>query len=464
MATLALDQKLARTLQNAGYTGRISEQLARRLGRPVSEPLANLGRALFFDTILGIHNDNSCAGCHSPLRGFGDTQPIAIGVDNNGIVGPGRTGPRNERRAPSVLNTAFYPRLMWNTRFESLSGDPFNNRKGFRFPDPEADTLSYLPHLLTAQAFLPVTSQYEMAGFDLFLEDQHNEMRAELVKRLNGIANYKLLFGQLFPQVRAGKPITYDMVGTAIAEFEFTLTRANAPLDRFARGNRGAMTIAQKQGALLFFGKAGCVACHQVRGQANEMFSDFQNHNIGVPQVHPLPTNTNFDDFDGPGQNEDYGRANVTGKAEDRYKFRTSPLRNVGLNPFFFHNGAFDRLDDAIAHHLDARRSALSYTTAGRLPDDVIGPTADVTADVLAGLESPTLLPQPIVLTRGEFHDLVDFVRCGLLDADAKPQKLAALIPSSVPSGRPVLTFSELRVPSGSTPINTARARRASRK
>jgi hypothetical protein len=33
-------------------------------------------------------------------NGFGDTQPIAIGVDNNGIVGPGRTGPRNQRRSP----------------------------------------------------------------------------------------------------------------------------------------------------------------------------------------------------------------------------------------------------------------------------------------------------------------------------------------------------------------------------
>src|SRR5256885_6629919 len=101
IATLALDQKLAKTLQSAGFTGRAGEQLTKRLGRPLSEPLANLGRALFFDTVLGLHNDNACAGCHSPLRGFGDTQPIAIGVDNNGIVGPRRTGPRNQRRAPS---------------------------------------------------------------------------------------------------------------------------------------------------------------------------------------------------------------------------------------------------------------------------------------------------------------------------------------------------------------------------
>ena len=64
--------------------------------------------------------------------GFGDTQSIAIGIDNNGIVGPGRTGPRNQRRSPMVLNAAFYPALMWNSRFAALSTDPFDNRLGFQ--------------------------------------------------------------------------------------------------------------------------------------------------------------------------------------------------------------------------------------------------------------------------------------------------------------------------------------------
>ena len=33
-------------------------------------------------------------------------------------------------------------------------------------------------------------------------------------------------------------PITFDMFAAAIAEFEFSLTFANAPIDRFARGER----------------------------------------------------------------------------------------------------------------------------------------------------------------------------------------------------------------------------------
>ena len=54
------------------------------------------------------------------------------------------------------------------------------------------------------------------------------------------------------------------MFAQAIAEFEFTLTFATAPIDQFARGERKALTEDEKQGALLFFGKARCSMCHSV--------------------------------------------------------------------------------------------------------------------------------------------------------------------------------------------------------
>jgi cytochrome c peroxidase len=159
-----VDRQLINVLQRLGYTGRIQSTLEQRLGRPLDTTRANLGRLLWFDTITGLNNDNTCAGCHSPTRGFGDTQSIAIGIDNNGIVGPDRHGPRNQRRTPMAVNTAFYPNLMWNSRFASLSEDPFNNSQGFIFPPPEGLSLSYLPHLLVAQAFIPPTERTEVAA------------------------------------------------------------------------------------------------------------------------------------------------------------------------------------------------------------------------------------------------------------------------------------------------------------
>lgn len=95
-----LDRQLRRVLRDAGFTGGVESRLEQRLGRRLDRRRAELGRLLFFDNILGLHDDNSCAGCHSPAAGFGDSQPMAIGVDNNGIVGAHRMGPRNQRRAP----------------------------------------------------------------------------------------------------------------------------------------------------------------------------------------------------------------------------------------------------------------------------------------------------------------------------------------------------------------------------
>ena len=58
---------------------------------------------------------------------------------------------------------------------------------------------------------------------------------------------------------------------------------------------------------------------------------------------------------------------------------------------------------------------------------------------VLARLDPA--LRQPIALTDREFQDLVDFIRNGLLDPDARPQRLRRLIPQKLPSGRPGLIF-----------------------
>src|SRR5262249_22661695 len=160
-----LDQQLQAELARLGFTGRIESTLEQRLDRRIDNQLADLGRLLFFDTVTGLNNDNNCSGCHSPTNGFGDTQSIAIGIDNNGVVGAGRAGPRNQRRTPMVVNTAFFPNLMWNSRFASLSNDPFDNSAGFLFPPPEGTTLSHFPHLLDAQAFIPPTERVEVAGF-----------------------------------------------------------------------------------------------------------------------------------------------------------------------------------------------------------------------------------------------------------------------------------------------------------
>ena len=165
-----LDQQVQAALRSAGFTGTIQSQFLPLLGRSLNPQLADLGRLLWFDKSGGLHDDNTCGGCHSPSRAFGDTQSIAIGIQNNNVVGPDRTGPRNQRRTPFASNTPFYPNMMWNGRFAAISGDPFDNSLGFQFPPPEGTTRfppndPIVTHLSIAQAHMPPTELVEVAGF-----------------------------------------------------------------------------------------------------------------------------------------------------------------------------------------------------------------------------------------------------------------------------------------------------------
>jgi cytochrome c peroxidase len=431
-----LDDQLYAVLNYHGFTGRVGLSVERRLGRKIDAQLADLGRLAFHDTLLGLNNDNSCAGCHAANRGFGDTQSIAIGIGNNNVVGPGRTGPRNQRRTPMVLNNVFYPALMWNSRFAAMSGNPFDNSSGFSFPAPESFSLSNLPHLLTAQGFIPPTERVEMAGFHPSVPATNDGIRLAVIDRLNGNAEYRKLFAKSFPEVKRGAPITYEMLARAIAEFEFTLVFADAPIDKFARGQKNAMTDDEKRGALIFFVSANCVSCHAVSGDSNEMFSDFKMHVAGIPQILPKVRNVVFD---GPRANEDFGLEQITGNSSDRYAFRTSPLRNLTLQPAFFHNGAFTRLEDAVRYHLNAFGSSAGYNpaTAG-IAADLSGPRGPM-APVIARLDPA--LTTPVTLSSNEFRQLIGFLRNGLQDPKANSRDLRKLIPARVPSGKPLHVF-----------------------
>lgn len=510
-----IDSALADLLKRSGFTGQIEATLPQRMKRLLDPKKVDLGRLVFFDKGLTLHGTNSCSGCHSPTRGFGDTQPITIGIGNNNMVGPRRTGARNQRRAPMLVNVGFLPSLMWNRRFSSLSGDPFDASAGFRFPLPEGR--NYLipgdprfPHLLVAQAHIPFAEPSEMAGFgglnvngrpvvfprfdskqfslgsvtvdktvtpqppgrpiddaedfkqfdDVSANDtgrflpkpyagvpsRNDPIRHRVIEIINNIAEYRELFGQIFSSVADGNAIEFYMIGQVLAEFQLSLIFANSPLDRYARGDRNALTAQQKEGAVIFFRRANCVLCHAVAGTSNEMFSDFKVHAAGIPPIAPIfgvgKGNVPFRDADGTlslkGQ-YDMGQFDITNVELDQFRFRTSPLRNIGLQPYFFHNGAFNRLEDAVRYHLDAERGAQTYDPKKYgVPEDLQVNMGDLKV-ALKNL-APQLKRMPN-LSDSEVQALVAFLEQGLLDDRAKPENLRALIPASVPSGVPVHVF-----------------------
>jgi cytochrome c peroxidase len=108
------------------------------------------------------------------------------------------------------------------------------------------------------------------------------------------------------------------------------------------------------------------------------------------------------------------------------------------LQPAFFHNGSFTRLEDAIRHHLNVYESARNYDPASAgVERDLrhVGPVEPVLMTLAPELKNP------ISLERYELQDLLAFVRDALQDERVTKKKLCALIPDSVPSGRPLLKF-----------------------
>ena len=89
------------------------------------------------------------------------------------------------------------------------------------------------------------------------------------------------------PEIGADDDVPYLAIADAMGHFEEqNLVMTDSPWDAFLDGDDDAISASAKRGANVFFGHGECWQCH-----SGPLFSDFDNHNIGVPQV--------VDDMDG---------------------------------------------------------------------------------------------------------------------------------------------------------------------
>ncbi len=441
----------------------IAAQGLKPLPTPVSSDpaLVALGQALFFDKELSGNRDTSCATCHHPRLATGDRLRLSIGTGGAGF-GPERQLGENRdyvpRQASDLFNRGLpgWETMFWEGRVEGDRVVGFNTPAGDYLP-------AGLDSVLAAQAMFPVTirtemrgGRYTVAGYaiqpgtvpdretayaggvptgweDTDVFGQPNELASIpndsryfpeiwvlLMDRLLAIPGYQALFQRAYPDIPLPE-LGFQHAANALAAFEtqaFSFT--GSPWDRYLAGEVAALSNEAKQGALLFFGDAGCAACH-----SGPLFTDQAYHNIGAPQF-------------GPGTDEfaplDYGRYEVTGDPAGKFTFRTPPLHNVALTAPYLHNGAYDTLEAVIDQH-QRPTDALQAFGGSSLPPELRDSLQDhpvTLADILATL-SPEL-PQPI-LSRREISQLVAFLE-SLTDPAAA--ELDGLIPPSVPSGLPV--------------------------
>ncbi len=186
------------------------------------------------------------------------------------------------------------------------------------------------------------------------LEDQvdgsvqaHAEMAStwpQVVEKLRADAEYRRLF------LRSYKTdINPANIKHAIAEFERTLLTPNSRFERYLKGDENAINAEEKDGYRLFK-SYGCVACHQGRNVGGNMFQV-----LGVMGDY-------FSDHKVENK-ADYGRFNVTGRQEDKYRFKVPSLRLAVLTAPYLHDGSHTSLAETI-------RTMAKYQLVRNIPDE----------------------------------------------------------------------------------------------
>jgi cytochrome c peroxidase len=197
---------------------------------------AELGRYLFYDSILSINRNFSCGSCHRQGAAFSDA-PNTFSKGHNGTL--------QKRNTMPLFNLAWYPALFWDGRASGIE----------------------------EQALFPVRDHAEM---DL--------KWTVATERISKSRFYRQKFKAVFGDV----PIDSLLIAKAIAQFERTLLSYNAKFDRATHG-KALFTKDERAGYELVndMTRGDCLHCHTTDGDALGTTGAFSNN--GLDQVeNPL--------------------------------------------------------------------------------------------------------------------------------------------------------------------------------
>ena len=307
-----------------------------------------LGRRLFYDRRLSLNNTISCAMCHVPEQGFTSNElATAVGIE-------GRTVRRN---APTLYNVGYARRLFHDARETTLE----------------------------QQIWGPLLARNEMG----------NPSVGAVIEKIASLPGYSEMFDQAFQ-----RGPSMETIGMAIASYERVLVSGNSPFDRWYYGKeKNNLSPEAIRGFNLFSGKAQCSNCHLIDSSV-ALFTDHKLHNTGigyrnsmesVPQVRRvLVAPGTYVDIDTAAIEDsseprpaDLGLYEITGKPDDRWKYKTPTLRNVELTAPYMHDGSLSSLEEVVR-----------FYNRGGVMNELLDP-----------------LIHPLDLSEQEVHDLVEFLR-----------------------------------------------------
>ena len=328
-----------------------------------------VGRAIFFDDRLSVHNNQSCASCHNPAWGW--TGPIASINAAGGVYEGSIPGAFGDRKPPSSAYATQSPVFHYDGEL-FVGGNFWDGRAtGERLGNPAAEQ-ALGPFLNPAEQALAIPS--------------------DVVSRV-----FAGPYGAIFRDVagdRLCEPSNtaeaYDFIGLAVAAFEAS-PESNAFTSKFDYFLRGQAQLSPEefQGLALFRGKGKCAACHVLDGNGRglarglrrdegPLFTDFTFDNLGIPKNPANPQGAGYTDQGLGGFL--LGRTDFAALAlANLGKHKVPTLRNVDLRPSpssvkaYGHNGYFKSLE-AIVHFYNTRdlkpRCPGAFTEAQALAAD----------------------------------------------------------------------------------------------
>lgn len=183
-----------------------------------------LGKEFFFDKRLSLDESVSCAVCHKPGLAFTDGLEVSEGI----------MGRKSGRNSPSLLNSGYFPKLMF---------------------DGELSTLEM-------QSIVPIQEHNEM-GMDM----------KKLMERLKAIPEYQEAARRVF-----NRDMDVWVLTRSLAAYQRSLVSDNSPFDQYYYGkHETAISASAKRGWELFSGKLYCTSCHPA-----PHFTTYKTENNGL--------------------------------------------------------------------------------------------------------------------------------------------------------------------------------------
>ncbi len=307
---------------------------------PITYPKVALGNMLFYETGIGMTAKKpesvatySCSSCHIPEIGFtaGRFQGIADGALGFGVHGEGRAISPNYQgnevdaqgaRPLPVINLAYVRNPLWNGAFGS-----YGMNAGTESVWGVADPLTSI-------------NKENREGLEAVVTRALITHRQDINKELMDKLGYTALFDNAFYDIPENQRYTLQTASHAISAYFRTILTNQAPFQKWLRGEQNAMTESQKNGAILFFGKAQCVNCHNSPSLNGQRFAA-----IGVKD---LDQNDYLVYKTDDGRSK--GRASFTLKDADLYKFKVPQLYNLKDAGFYFHGSSKTSLREVVEY------------------------------------------------------------------------------------------------------------------